>query len=279
VKAFSERILENKMIPGMPAVLGRVVPAVRDFSLRCRFGLPRNSKAVQDWRRASEDLASLAPWGEVSRPIVFIEGYCDIPERWTFFRECISRKCTNLSRPPIRGPGGLRDISISELAQETALSLRRQGIDAVDVVAHSMGGLVAYVMACTCQTSLVKVRRLFTLATPFSGARVATLGRAVGMPFPTQLREMEYHSDFVKGVLRCTPPADLRVSTYHIQGDLTVSAESSHSIRGQHHEYEGAFWMLPDMTHVQMPQDPRVVSAVLREILTGDADHGTGTDG
>ncbi|MFT5126427.1 MAG: pimeloyl-ACP methyl ester carboxylesterase [Rhodothermales bacterium] len=226
--------------------------------------LPRNRSAICELRKAESALETPAIVGSLPRPLVMLHGYADLPERWDLMRDCLERKTRDL--PPIYLQFDLlRDVPLAALAAELAEQLETEGLTEVDVLAHSMGGLVGMHLALLAQTA-VRVRRIFTLATPFGGTYAGRMGRTVGAPFPTQLSDLSPNSALSQALLGAQRPAGFEAHSYWIQGDLTVPRRSVCRFGAIHRDYPASHWHLPDMTHICMPHEARVVRDVLTDL-------------
>jgi pimeloyl-ACP methyl ester carboxylesterase len=226
--------------------------------------LPRNRNAICELRKAELALETPEVIGQLPRPLVMLHGYADFPGRWDLMRDCLERKTNNL--PPLLWEFDLlRDVPIEPLAAELAAFLEAEGHEEVDVLAHSMGGLVGLQVALRTQTP-VRVRRLFALATPFDGTYAGRMGRGVGAPFRRQLVDLSPRSKLTQALSEASRPADFAVRSYWIHGDLTVPRRSVCSFGAPHRDYSATHWNLPDMTHICMPQEARVVRDVLGDL-------------
>lgn len=154
-----------------------------------------------------------------------------------------------------------------KLLRETALHLG-VSIDAlpeVDVVAFSMGGLVARDAAIIDAAGRrLPIRRLFTICTPHEGARLA--GIPLGTP---QSEDMKTTSDFIQRLRTARRKYDL--CCYTRLDDITVGEEFAAP--------EGtALWWLPtpsgQWAHMQAFDDPRIMADIARR-LRGEAPFST----
>jgi pimeloyl-ACP methyl ester carboxylesterase len=76
-----------------------------------------------------------------------------------------------------RGPGNDMWVNGQTLSQQISQVTKRYGVDQVDIVAHSKGGIDAQT-AIVYYGSAPKVRRVFSLSTPYQGAEVADFAAA-----------------------------------------------------------------------------------------------------
>lgn len=248
----------------MSRLTQKAMASLKERSFATPPRLPRNRRAICELRKAESALETPEIVGALPRPLVLLHGYADLPERWDRLRDCLSRKTRDL--PPIHWQFDLlRDLPIVPLAAELAAQLEAAGFDEVDVLAHSMGGLVGMHLALLTQTT-VRVLRIFAMATPFGGTYAGRMGRRMGAPFPAQLRDLSPNSDLSQALLSADRPAELEVRSYWIQGDLTVPRRSVCRFGAIHRDYSASHWNLPDMTHICMPHEARVVRDVLGDL-------------
>ena len=106
-------------------------------------------------------------------------------------------------------------------------------IPEVDVVAFSMGGLVARDAAMHEHgTERLLIRHLYTISTPHAGARVA------GIPFGfPQSEDMQITSDFIVQLDEALPDACYELRCYAVTDDVTVGEEFAAS--PQHRKPKG----------------------------------------
>lgn len=94
-------------------------------------------------------------------------------------------------------------------------------IPEVDVIAFSMGGLVARDAACTKHGGeRIPIRQLYTISTPHLGARVAS----VPFQFP-QSADMQITSDFLVELDEELPNCCYELHCYAVTDDVTVGEE------------------------------------------------------
>jgi triacylglycerol esterase/lipase EstA (alpha/beta hydrolase family) len=83
----------------------------------------------------------------------------------------------------------------SKKVKERIDELFKEGIKEVDLVGHSMGGLVCLYFALKCEYK-VKLKKIVCIGTPFEGTKTAFYG------FGKCAKQMRYHSLFVKKLKR-----------------------------------------------------------------------------
>jgi len=171
--------------------------------------------AQQDLRRMQENPVAL------ERPLVFLAGIGDL--------SISSGAIERAIEPTVTGPcvemhffdeftfDGARQKTLREVA--SALGTSIEEIPEVDVVAFSMGGLVArYAAIRDSAGHRLPIRRLYTISTPHEGARLA--GIPLGVP---QGEDMCPTSDFLEMLRRAK--RDYEVVCYTRLDDVTVGEE------------------------------------------------------
>lgn len=145
----------------------------------------------------------------------------------------------------------------------------------VDVVAHSMGGLVARYAALPAGTpgfpenrapggKRLRIHALYTIATPHQGANFAATLSAMA-PDP-RVRDMAPDSDFIRA-LNQHPPA-FPLTAYGIEGDAIVGLSRS-ALPGQEPLWVHAEPLSP--AHLGAALDPRILADVMRRLRGEDA--------
>jgi len=136
----------------------------------------------------------------------------------------------------------------------------------VDVVAFSMGGVVARYAALAPdpergQTRRLKINRLFTIASPHRGAHWAPLGTIIPLA-----KDMRKDSAFLARLDAALPELDYTLISYIRLGDWIVG-EHQTAPPGQ-----TPIWVSNrpfQLAHIQAPSDPRIEADILRQ-LRGD---------
>jgi pimeloyl-ACP methyl ester carboxylesterase len=130
----------------------------------------------------------------------------------------------------------------------------------VDVIAFSMGGLVARHAAGPRDDGgkELRIRRLFTISTPHRGARMADL--------PTLDRraaDMRCGSEFLAGLDEQLATAPYELYTYARLGDMIVGVENAAP------PGEDPWWVANPpfgLAHLGAPHDPRIMADILRRL-------------
>ncbi|RLS94585.1 MAG: hypothetical protein DWI12_06275 [Planctomycetota bacterium] len=148
-----------------------------------------------------------------------------------------------------------RQALLREAAAALGTSLEK--IPEVDVIAFSMGGLVARDAAIVDSAGRqLRIRRLFTIATPHQGARLA--GIPMGIPVG---EDMCPTSDFIERFRRTR--FDYQLICYTRLDDITVGEENAAP--------EGVpLWWVPtpsgEWSHMAAFDDPRIQADIARRL-------------
>jgi len=150
---------------------------------------------------------------------------------------------------------GARQKLLREVAEQLGTDIDH--LPEVDVVAFSMGGLVARSAAIPDPSGRrLPIRRLFTISTPHEGARLA------GVPFGVpQAEDMAPNSDFLERLRRA--PRDYELVCYARLDDVTVGEEFA---APEGHE----LWWVPtpsgEWAHMAAFKDPRILADIARRL-------------
>ncbi len=209
---------------------------------------------------AQQDLGRMkAAPVEAARPIVFLAGISD--------PSISSGAMVQAIRPTLKGPmvelnffdeftfDGARQKLLREVAAQLGCDIDH--IPPVDVVAFSMGGLVArYGAISDASGRRLPIARLYTVSTPHEGARMA--GIPMGIP---QGEDMCPTSDFLDLLRRAKRNYEL--VCYTRLDDVTVGEEFAAP--------EGvALWWVPtpsgEWSHMAAFSDPRILADIARRL-------------
>jgi triacylglycerol lipase len=126
---------------------------------------------------------TLGALSALRRPVVLLHGFASTPTTLAFLARHVRGQ---LKRPVLRPSLGFGWGDLPRAAQQVAAAIAAAGCDEVDVVGHSLGGLVATELLKSIDRG-ARVRRVITLGTPHAGvpfarfAAVATLGLSRSM--------------------------------------------------------------------------------------------------
>ena len=179
---------------------------------------------------------------------------------------------TRLGRPALRPCRGLGFRDLRDTAFGLYEALERapstSPFERMDIVAHSMGGLVAaYLLKCLDQGR--RVRRVVALGTPFAGVAGGSLGRLFG-PFGTPLRQVARNSSLLRLLHELPVPSGSALISIRGQSDRIVPPEASGppGIPG-HHGID-----VPGCDHARLLLGARAFEAIARALSLGPREIG-----
>jgi len=155
--------------------------------------------------------------------IVLIHGLCGTPRTLRPLRRSLQR---SFERPMLEIRLGLGLGDIRDMATRVDDLLVEREIRRCDVVAYSMGGLVAaHLLKCLDQGR--RIRRVVTLGTPHQGIALASEGwlRATGLF--RSLAQMRVGSNFLRQLRRIPMPRGTQIVSIAGAADLIVPVESA----------------------------------------------------
>ncbi|MEU2546468.1 alpha/beta fold hydrolase [Streptomyces roseolus] len=206
------------------------------------------------------------------RPVVLLHGFVDNRSVFLLLRRTLARHgrhhVVSLDYPPLTGD--LRTAA-EALGRRIEAVLARTGRAEVDLVGHSLGGLIAryYVQ---CLGGDARVRTLVTLGTPHAGTSVAA-PLADAHPLVRQMRPGS-------GVLRelAAPAPGCRTRFVSFWSDLDRIMVPVETARLDHPDLRVHNVRVSGIGHLALPVHPTVATGVLTA-LDGDAAEGSGTEG
>ncbi|MFB8775839.1 esterase/lipase family protein [Streptomyces broussonetiae] len=202
-------------------------------------------------------------------PVVLLHGFIDNRSVFVLLRRALAqhggRHLESLNYSPltcdVRTAAALLGRHIEEVC-------RRTGSDRVDVVGHSLGGLIAryYVQRLGGDT---RVRVLVTLGTPHSGTRVVPLANAHPI-----VRQMRPGSTLMAEL--SAPAPDCRTRFVSFWSDLDHLMDLPEAARLDHPDLSAVNVQVTGIGHLALPVHP-AVAARIRQAL--DDAPGTTGDG
>ena len=231
------------------------------FAMAGCAGQPRNPTFPLSIPEARADLRRMrAAPARLARPVLVAGGYLDpgfAPREVAQELRRVTR--SGPSEPAVRAVSMWGCASFAECGRRLAKAAG-DGERAVDVVGISMGGLVARHAAAARAPGRIRIARLFTIATPHRGARLA------GLPtLDARQRQMRPRSPFLRR-LEATE-RDYPILPYARLGDGIVGTRRT-APRGD------VPWWLPTpllgVSHLGAPTDPRILADIARR-LRGEA--------
>ncbi|MEU0968832.1 alpha/beta fold hydrolase [Streptomyces sp. NPDC005917] len=188
-------------------------------------------------------------------PVVLLHGFIDNRSVFVLLRRTLAQhggqRVESLNYSPltcdIRTAAGLLGRHIEEICQRT-------GSRRVDIVGHSLGGLIAryYVQ---CLGGDYRVRTLVTLGTPHSGTRVVPLADAHPI-----VRQMRPGSEVIEELTRPAPGCRTRFVSFW--SDLDSLMEPVETARIDHPDLLVTNVQVTGIGHLALPVHPAVATGI-----------------
>lgn len=201
-------------------------------------------------------------------PVVLLHGFIDNRSVFVLLRRSLARhggqRVESLNYSPltcdIRTAAALLGRHIEEICE-------RAGSERVDIVGHSLGGLIAryYVQRLGGDR---RVRALVTLGTPHAGTRVVRLANAHPI-----VRQMRPGSEVIEEL--ATPAPGCRTRFVSFWSDLDHVMDPPEAARLDHPDLSARNVRVTGIGHLALPVHPAVASAI-RQAL--DLVHQAGAD-
>jgi pimeloyl-ACP methyl ester carboxylesterase len=177
------------------------------------------------WRALDSTAVQMPDALSASRPVVLLHGFASTPRMLAFLARHVR---VHLKRPVLRPPLGFGWGDVRCAAKRADVAIAAAGFDEVDVVGHSLGGLVA--------TELLKnvdcgrrVRRVITLGTPHAGVPLARWAALATLGLSPSMQQLVPGSPFLTRL--AARPVPLRSELVAVTGDAdTLVGERSSSI-------------------------------------------------
>jgi pimeloyl-ACP methyl ester carboxylesterase len=199
----------------------------------------------------------------LQRPLIVVAGYGDAGIAEKYLKDHLSLSLRGQPIVPVAFGGAksfaeCRDRMI-EVVDEHLTSDDPDTTAQVDVVANSMGGLVAvYAAAPDVEGRRLRIARLFTISTPFSGADIANV------PFVSKfVKDMRPRSQFIAQMQERLAGIDYQIIPYVRLDDTWVGANHTGPL-------DTPPWWVPTgpftMAHLFAYKDPRFHADILRRL-------------
>ncbi|MFT3692960.1 MAG: alpha/beta fold hydrolase [Kofleriaceae bacterium] len=193
------------------------------------------------------------PSGHGPRPVIVLHGYA--MNRANFYPLARRLRAANLG--PVFGfeywtlgriAAGARQLGwfVDEVRETT-------GAAEVDIIGHSMGGVVARYYV-TLAGGDPHVHRLITLGSPHAGTDMGKLG--IGHP----ARELVLGSKLVTRLAAATPPSHAKITTILSRADALVPADGQPDVAGAERI------VFDDLGHVTLLTSKRVAAEIIQRI-------------
>ncbi|MEU1463463.1 alpha/beta fold hydrolase [Streptomyces sp. NPDC005727] len=197
--------------------------------------------------------------GRPGPPVVLLHGFIDNRSVFVLLRRSLARsgrqRVESLNYSPLTC-----DIRIAAelLGRHVEEICERTGSTQVDIVGHSLGGLIARYYA-QCLGGDIRVRTLVTLGTPHSGTRAVPLASAHPI-----VRQMRPGSEVIEELTRPAPGCRTRFVSFWSDLDSVMDPLESACI--DHPDLEVRNVRVTGIGHLALPVHPAVASGI-REAL------------
>ncbi|HEX5220947.1 MAG TPA: alpha/beta fold hydrolase [Verrucomicrobiae bacterium] len=172
----------------------------------------------------------LEPYTPKKKPVIFVYGISGSAQDWRKIFATIDRDKYQLWL--FQYPSGLRlDKSANALSSALLLLKQHHKFETIDVVAHSMGGLVSRgaIQRTVSLTGTNFIPHFVTISTPWGGHQAAELAvKHLNFPVPSW-RDMAPDSDYLKEILsRPLPPGTRHdmLFSYKSSGGIGLPSEN-----------------------------------------------------
>jgi hypothetical protein len=205
------------------------------------------------------------------RPVVLLHGFVDNRSVFVVLRRSLARAGRGRDRVESLAYSPLTcDLRTAAelLARQVTDLLARSGHTEVDLVGHSLGGLIAryYVQRLGGDT---RVRTLVMLGTPHAGTTFGSLADAHPL-----VRQMRPGSEVLRELARPAPGCRTRfVSLWSDLDEVMVPVETA---RLDHPDLVVRNVRVGGIGHLALPVHPSVAAEVLRALADGEADPASG---
>ncbi|MBL8266454.1 alpha/beta hydrolase [Steroidobacter sp.] len=234
---------------------------------------------LEAFRATGGNIYFLEPYDPARTPVLFVHGAVGSAQDWRYFFDRLDR--TRYQAWFFQYPSGSSLDSMSHLLYWKLLNLQlRYGFQRLDMVAHSMGGLLTRRFLLDHGAQFPQITRFVTISTPWGGETTATLGVNHSPAVVPSWRDMQPEGAFLKRLFERPLPAGVSYSLLfgHRGGynlfrpttDGTVTLASQ--LRGEAQSSAG-FMMGFDEDHTSILSSPAVLAQVTQLL-----DSGNGTD-
>lgn len=159
----------------------------------------------------------------VPRPVVLLHGFASTPRTLALLARHVRNR---LKRPVLRPDLGFGWGDVTDAAKRVDSAIAAAGFDEVDVIGHSLGGLVASELLKNVDRG-VRVRRVITLGTPHAGVSVARYAAMATLGFSPAMRQLVPGSKFLTALAERPVPAGSELIAITGGTDTLVPERSS----------------------------------------------------
>ena len=166
---------------------------------------------------------TLGDFSASRRPVVLLHGFASTPATLAFLARYVSHQ---LNRRVLRPSLGFGWGDLSTAAQQVAAAIAAARFDEVDVVGHSLGGLVATELLKSVDRGS-RVRRVITLGTPHAGVPVARFAAMATLGLSPSMRQLVPGSRFLARLAERAVPKGSQLVAISGSADTLVPERSS----------------------------------------------------
>lgn len=163
---------------------------------------------LESFREAGGNIYFIEPYDPRRIPVLFVHGAAGSASD---FRDLIAKLDRRYQAWVFQYPSGAPLDSMSHLLFWKLLNLQmRYGFERVDLVAHSMGGLLTRRFLLTHGAQFPQLGQFVTLSTPWGGEHAATTGVEHSPAVVPSWRDMQPEGEFLAALFQQPLPANVR---------------------------------------------------------------------
>ena len=229
---------------------------------------------MEYFRTLGGNVYFIEPYDPARTPVLFVHGATGSAQDFRYFVEHLDR--TRYQAWIYQYPSGAPLEAMAHLLYWKLLNLQlRYGFTRLDLVAHSMGGLVARRFLLDHAADFPQLNQFVSISTPWGGQRSAALGVIHSPAVIPSWRDLQPDGAYLNALFSRPLPADINYTLLfgHVSGegllrepsDGTILVSSQLRAEAQH---DAALVMGFDESHVGILSSGEVVSEVQRVFAT-----------
>jgi pimeloyl-ACP methyl ester carboxylesterase len=216
------------------------------------------------------------PYDPKRTPVLFVHGATGSAQDWRYFVEHLDR--TRYQAWIFQYPSGAPLEAMAHLLYWKLLNLQlRYGYTRLEVVAHSMGGLVARRFLLDHATEFPQLSQFVSISTPWGGQRSAALGVIHSPAVIPSWRDLQPEGPYLTSLFERALPAEVKYTLLfgHQAGEGLLKEPSDGTILvssqlRQEAQNDAALVMGFDESHAGILTSAKVVSEVERVLAAGE---------